>query len=726
MAVPPGQDGDHHAYCRLCEATCGLIATVKDGWIANIAPDRAHPVSEGHICIKGTRMADVTYDGDRVLRPLRRVGGPGEFIEVEWEDALADIADRLGSILAQHGADAAGCYVGNPASFATMHLAYALGFLKTLGGGKTFGALHVDTAAKNVGCEFVYGNPFRFTFPDLEECDFLIIIGGNPMVSHMSLITEPRAHRKLEEIAARGGVVVVDPRRTETARRFEHMPVLPDRDVWLLCGMVNTLFEEDLADTGLLEERVLGWRELGTALRAIPIDLCSARSGVPADDIRALARRFALARTAACYGRVGTNRGSFSTLANVLMEALNLLCGRFGEAGGWIIGDSPFGDALAKGIEPYGARRSRIGDLPLVMGFTPGNTLAAEILTPGEGQLRALFLDSGNPVVSYPRGDQLGEALDAIDLFVSLDLYMTESNRFADYILPTTTFLERADINDLWCANAPRPFLHYVDAVIPPRGEARVEFEIYDSLLERLGLPGVFAALGEGRPTHLEAADALLRMGPLGDGFGARPEGLSIERLARDHPSGLRYKQRADAALSWQLVSHPDGKPRLWNDVIAAEIDRLRRGAGDAAPGQLALFGRRRLKSMNSWMHNSERLTRNEKPTLLIHPDDARARAIADGDLVSVASAHNMLDVQAEISDEVMPGSVCYPHGWGHSGGWRHANALPGDNINMLASDDPMDQEQISGACFLDGIAVTVAPVPESRDSKRVAHQMSD
>lgn len=706
--LAPGQDGQHHTYCRLCEAVCGLVVTVRDGTIVRVAPDRAHPVSEGHLCVKGPRMVDITYDSGRVTRPLKRTGKPGEFTAVTWDEALDAIAARLRALIANHGGESIGAYMGNPASFATMHLAYAGGFLKALGGNKFFGPLHVDTAGKNLACELVYGNPFQFTFPDLEECDFLLMLGANPMVSHMSLISEPRAHRKLDAIAARGGVVVVDPRRTETAARFEHLPIRPDTDVWLLLGMLHTLFSENLVDADMLDARVQGWRELREAALRMNVEEAGSRSDIAPDAIRAVARRFAQARTGACYGRVGINRGRFTSLANVLIEALNLVTGRFGAVGGSVIGQSPFGNALAKGIEAYGVRRSRIGNLPLVMGFTPGGSLADEIVTPGEGQLRALFLDSGNPVLSFPRGDLLSQALERLELFVSLDLYITESNRYADYILPATTFFERADINDLWCSNAPRPFIHYVDAVIAPVGEARVEYEIYDALLQRLELPGIFSALGAGRPTHLQAADTLLRMGPFGDGCGARPDGLSIEMLRERHPSGLRYRERVDAAESWNMVSFPDRRPRLWGDVIAAEMERLCAQSHERKAGELRLFGRRHLKSMNSWMHNSERLLLGNVPTLLMHPEDARERGIVEGQRVRVENTLNSIDVTVEVTDDVIRGSVSYPHGWGHQGGWQRANGTQGAAVNLLASSNPADWEPVSGACLLDGVPVWV------------------
>lgn len=712
-AEQPGTDGPHRTYCRLCEAQCGLVAQVRDGVIIKVGPDRDHPVSEGHLCVKGPGMLSITYDPDRVLTPLKRVGGPGEFVAVSWDEALDDIAARLRPVMAQPGADI-GIYVGNPASFATLRAIYTAQFLKAIGGTKRFSSLHIDTGAKNIAQELLFGSAVDWTFPDLEDCDFLIIMGGNPMVSHMSLIAEPRALHKLAAVHERGAVVVVDPRRTETAKRFEHFPLRPDSDAWLLAAMLHHIFATGLESRAVLEARTSGWEELRAAVADITPERAAERCGTTPEAIRDLAERFALARTAACYGRVGTNRGRFSTLTNVLIESINVVTGRFGEPGGWISGVAPLAAAAATPpVHPrYGDMRSRIGDLPMVLAQTPGGAIAAEITTPGEGQMRALFLDSGNPVLSYPGGDALAEALEQLDLLVAIDLYVTESARHAHYILPSTTFFERDDFTDYWVRNATRPWVQYSPAVIPPVGEARQEHDIYNAILERLGLPPVMTPAddGSGLSPLMQATDAMLRAGVHGDHQGARPEGLSIATLARDHPSGVRVADRPDAAQSWDRVWTQDKRVQLWHPLVGAEMARLLAEA-EAPADRLSLFGRRKLGSLNSWMHNVDRLVRNEKPTLLIHPDDARMRGILDGQVVRITSAVGSVDVEAELSADVIAGSVNYPHGWGHKGGWQRANGLPGTNINLIASSRPEDWEQASGMVHVDGISVSVTAV---------------
>ncbi|KEQ51617.1 molybdopterin-containing oxidoreductase family protein [Sphingobium chlorophenolicum] len=712
QALATGADGSHFTYCRLCEAQCGLVAEVREGRIVKVGPDRAHPVSEGHLCVKGPGMVSITYDPDRVLTPLKRTGAPGEFVPVGWDEALTDITARLKTIVDRDGGGAVGVYAGNPASFATLHYGYASAFGRALGPAKIFNALHVDTGAKNLAQELLFGSPVHWTFPDLEECDFLILLGANPMVSHMSIISEPRALHKLQAIHERGGVVVVDPRRTETARRFEHVAVRPDSDAWLLAAMLNHIFAQGLEAREVLDGRTAGWTQLRDALRPITPEIAAERCGVAADAIRDLAERFVRARTSACYGRVGTNRGRYSTLTNILIESLNVVAGRFGVAGGWVTGLSPIANPDAPtSFPPYGAQRSRIGNFPLILSYTPGGTLADEITTPGEGQMKALFVDSGNPVHSYPEGDKTAAALEQLELLVSIDFYMTETSRHADYILPAMTFYEREDLTDLWVTNATRPWVQYTPPVIEPQGEARLEYDIYDEILERMGRPSLFAALGteeRPRPGLMQAVDAMFRMGAYGDKFGRNPEGLSVARLREEFPHGARVAERVDAAASWSRVRTEDGRARLWHDVTDAELQRLLAEAAQDDGDALYLFGRRKLGSLNSWMHNVERLVRSDKPTLLMHPDDARDRQIANGARVRIATPVATLEVEAEISDDVVRGSVNYPHGWGHQGGWRRATELPGANINLLASARPEDFEQVSGMAHLDGIRVTV------------------
>lgn len=714
--LKPGADGTHLTYCRLCEALCGLAVEVEDGRIKAIHPDREHPVSKGHVCVKGTRMDGVVHDPDRILTPMRRTGGPGEFEPVSWDEALDDICARLQRLHSEHGGSAIGLYMGNPASFSMNHYMRGVGLLGAMGSAQLYGPAHVDTMARNFASQMIYGTP-KFPMPDIENCDFFLMFGANPMVSKMSLLSAPRAMQKLDAIAERGRVVVVDPRKTETATRYDHVAVRPDTDVWLIAGMLKVIFDEGLFDADAIDMRVTGWAELRKAVCAMDLDAAEQRSGVPVEEITSLARGFAGARTAAAYGRLGTNRGRFPTLTTTLIDALNLITGRFGAVGGWGFGFYPLDPVEDdRPADPLELFRSRIGDFPVSGIFQVTGTLAAEITTPGEGQLKALLVDSGNPARAYPQGEDIQSAFEQLDLMVVMDFYVTETAQHADYILPTATFLERSDFPDLWLGTMLEPMLQFTEPVLPPLGEARTEYDIYDEIMKRMGLPDPFSVvLGmtdpDTRQSKYDFFDLMLRSGSHGDKFGANPDGLNLAKL-RDTPRGIFMPDALDMTKSWDFICHPDGKAVLWHEIIESEFARLAREPAPDADG-LKLFGRRKLKSLNSWLHNNKRLLGSDRATLLMHPADAGARALEDGQTVEIRSRQGAVQVELEISDSVIPGSVCYPHGWGHTGGWQHANQTPGININELTSSDPSDFEPVTGVCHLDGVPVEVGHVPD-------------
>lgn len=693
----PGEDGAHVTFCHICEAVCGMVAQVSDGRITKIGPDRYSPHSRGHICIKGPAMRDIVYDPDRLLQPMRRVGGPGEFEPVGWDEAFDDIALRLRAILDGPGSEAVAAYLGNPVFFNTLNWPVIFDFFTRMKIGKLFGPNSQDHVSRMRANELLYGDPLRMPLPDLAETDLLIIFGSNPLVSHGSMISAPRLREQLDAIAARGRIIVVDPRRTESAERYEHLSLRPDTDVWMLAAMVRTLFEEGLADLDYLEEHCVGWRSLRDALAPITPALAAERCGLPAEAIVALARDFATTERAVAYSRAGICRGRFSTLANVLLDALNMAGGKFCRPGG-----SMFGHALTTGSKLKGRppdRLSRVGGLPSVISFLPSVAMPGELTAAGEGQVRALFMVAGNPVNSAPGGAELERGLDGLDLFVACDLFINESNKYADYILPTVTFLERPGATTLTFGNMLAPFVQYVDAVLPAQGNVRREDEIFGALSRRL-----FGA--EDVPVGEDLLDHQIRVGAFGDALGQ--DGLTLDRLKRA-PHGILLESQSREERKRIGIKHADGKVHLWDDVVREELARL---DGFRDSGDLRLFGRRHLASINSWMHNVERLVRSQRPTLLIHPDDAATRGIATGDRVIVDNVYGAIEVEAELSDAVHPGSVCYPHGWGHDGGWRRANGAGGGNVNLLSPTDPAAVEQWSGASLLDGIDVRVAPAP--------------
>lgn len=720
---------EHHVtYCRICEALCGLIATVEDGRLQSLRPDPDHPLSRGRACPKGIAFTDIQNDPDRVLTPLRR-RADGTFEQVSWETALDAIATRLTRIVAEHGGGAVGQYFGNPIAFGYATGIWSGFFLTRLGGHHQYSSGSQDINSRFVASKLLYGAASQIPFPDLPRTDFLFMLGANPLVSHGSAVRTPRIKDDLAGIVRRGGrVVVVDPRRTETARAYEHLPVRPDSDAWLLLSMLNVVFDEDLADLRALREQVTGWQSLREIARAHPPEDTAARTGVAPGVLRTLTRDFATARRAVAYGRTGACLGRHGTLVSFLLDALSIVTGNLDRAGGMLFsrGVIPL-EAMGEkaGKMSYATAHSRVGGLPEVLSTYPAALMAEEILRPGPGQMRALFVTAGNPVLTVPNGPMLEKALGELDLLVSLDLYVNETNRHADYVLPATTFLERYDVPYSFANCSPTVFIQGAEPVLQPYGQARNEWEVFDDLARRMRLSlfatgplqrfnGVLSWLdrrGVGRLTPRRMVELLMRVGPYGDRFGLRRNGINPQRL-RAHPHGIVLAEHAEVALRAEAVRHHDALVDLAPREILDEATRL----GDLHPVDpefpLLAIGMREMRSQNSWMHNSPTLMKGDRRhRARIHPADAAAAAVTDAAQVRITSAHGAIETDVLITDEVGQGTVAIPHGWGHRGGWQLANRSGGANVNELTSNQAGDLERLAGMSVLNGVAVRIEPV---------------
>ncbi|OBG88793.1 formate dehydrogenase [Mycobacterium sp. E802] len=718
----------HVTYCRICEPMCGIIATVENGRLESIRPDPDNPLSRGRACPRGIAFSEVQNDPDRVLYPLRR-RSDGAFEQVDWDTALDDIAARLQRVLGQHGGGAIGQYFGNPTAFG-----YATGlwsglFLARLGSHHQYSSSSQDINSRLVASKFLYGAASQIPFPDLLRTDFLFMLGANPLVSHGSLLRAPRIKDDLSAIKKRGGrVVVVDPRRTETARAHEHLAVRPDSDSWLLLSMLHVIFGENLADESALAAQTDGCDDLRRIAERFPPEATQERTGVDPTVLRSLARDFAAAPTAATYGRTGACLGRHGTLVSFLLDALAIVTGNL---------DRPGGLLFAKGVVPleelgertgkltYNQARSRIGDMPEVISTFPAAVMADEIRTPGEGQLRALFVTAGNPVLTVPNGPDLEAAFAELDLFVALDLYVNETNKHADYILPSTTFLEREDVPFGFAACAPTVFMQTTAAVLEPYGEARNEWEVFADLARRMKLAifatgplerlnGVMSWLdrrGIMRLTPRKMIDLLIRVGPYGDRFGLRRGGLNPRKL-RENPHGIVLAEHAPTGILAETVCHPGGRVMLDVPEINQEIGRLGANHPDDPNYPLMAIGMREMRSQNSWMHNSPTLMKGDRRhQARINPEDAAAAGVTDGGRVRISSSDGSIETDVVLTEDVNAGTLAIPHGWGHRGGWQLANRLSGANVNELASSRSADLERLAGMSVLNGIAVRIDAV---------------
>jgi anaerobic selenocysteine-containing dehydrogenase len=730
-------------YCRICEPLCGMVATVEDGRLVRLRPDRDHPLSRGFACPKGIAFTEVQNDPDRVLHPQRR-RPDGTFERVGWDVALDDIAARLRRIHGEDGGDAIGWYFGNPSAFSAGHALAVPAFMLALGSPHVYSAGSQDVNNRFVASELLYGSPLVVPVPDVERAELVVLVGANPVVSHGSVLSAPRLKEQLHGVVDRGGrVLVLDPRRTETAQAFEWLPVTPDGDAHLLLSLLHVLFEEGLADTAAIARQARDGEALRDLARPFAPEATVEHHGVPAGEVRALARALATTERAAVYGRTGTCLGRSGTLTTFLLDAVNLVAGCLDREGGAMFGTLGVPGERALGrlagrVLPvmHDRRRSRVGNLPQVLGTSPASVMAKEITTPGPGRLRALFVSAGNPVLSVPDGDELEAALGALDLLVSIDLYVNETNAHADYVLPATTMYERDDFPLAFQTFHTTPFRQATTAVVPPAGEAREEWRVVGELAARLWRERpAFAALAAGRRAlgplagrmHLPnlVADGLVRLAEGGDRFGLRRGGLSRRRLLREHPHGTVLADRLRAGVLRAVVWHRDRRVHLAPPAIRAEVARLATRRPDP-DHPLLLIGMRELRSENSWLHNSPLLLRGgRRHAARLHPDDAAERGIEDGAPVRLSTRHGAIELPALLTDGLARGVVAVPHGWGHkgTGRWRRANAAgagredapegrPGGvNVNLLMSSDPADLEPLAGMAHLNGVPVQAAAV---------------
>lgn len=709
-------------FCRICEAECGLIATVADGRVVDVRADHDNPHSMGFMCTKPKAMIQITDDPDRLTQPLRRVGGPGEFEPVTWDEALTDITARLTSITRLHGKASFATYSGNPGALDNCGSAMLDGLRTAIGSKWSYGAGGDDSASYTAALWHQFGAATLFLRPDVWRTDFFLVLGANPWISKGSVISEPQLRRAMQGVVERGGrVVVVDPRRTETARQFEHVPIRPGTDAWLLLGLLNVVIQEGLIDTAFCAAHVDGLARLTLLAKQFDLDRCAAETGIPVEVIRDIGRSFGRARAAAGYGRFGLCTQRFRTLNNLLLNALNVVTGNVNKPGGVMFGNGAVDFqrlARAMGASEHGAVRSRTLGLPMSIGWLPSQSLWRDITEPGPDRIRSLIMHGANPVLSSGAGGhRLAHALEQLDLFVSLDLYMNETNKHAHYLLPGTTFYERADVPILALELELRPTLYASDRVAQPRVGVREEWEVLNEIAKRMGLGGAYSV----KPLRVLAKlgvtvhpktllDAAIRTGPHGDWFGLR-RGWSVAKLRAKAPHGVKLADHlAPYPDLGKVLRTPNGRIRLVPDELLGEVDRMLAHRPDEAFPMRAI-GLRELKSHNSWMHNAPRLTADDRvPAVLVHPNDAARIGLeaAKGQHVRIESATGSNVMAARITDEMTEGVVAVPHGWGHAGGWRRANAAGGSSANELSSADPEDIERLAGMSILSGIPVRI------------------
>jgi anaerobic selenocysteine-containing dehydrogenase len=721
----------HIHTCPFCEATCGLRIETEGDQVLSVRGDEQDVFSRGFLCPKAHGMKALHEDPDRLRHPLVR--RDGELREASWAEAWQAVEDGLAPLLEQHGRNAVAVYLGNPSAHNLSANVYGPVFLKALGSQNVYTASTVDQMPKQVSAGLMFGGGLSVPVPDLDRCEHLLVLGANPLVSNGSLMTSPNARGRIRAIRERGGkVVVVDPRRSRTAEEAdEHHAIIPGTDAHLLFGILHTLFDEGLADAGDVAQHCEGLDEVERLAAGFPPERVAAHCGIEAAEIRRMAREMAAAPRAACYGRIGTCTQEFGTLASWLIDVVNVLTGNLDRAGGAMFTRAAAGQrnssgkpGVGKGIK-LGRWKSRVRGLPEAFGELPVVCLAEEIETPGEGQVRALVTVAGNPAVSTPHSERLDRALDQLDFMLSLDIYVNETTRHADVILPGPSPLARSHYDLALYQLAVRNVANYSPPAMEPEGDLEPEWRqllrltaivtgqgadadldalddfVIDTLIQRAGLdPAELRPELDKRRGPDRALDLLLRTGPYAltlDQLEASPHGIDLGPLEPRIPDVLRT---------------PSGKIELAPAPITADVERLRASLERSRNGHLVLIGRRQLRSNNSWMHNLPPLVKGkDRCTMHVNPADADRLGLIDGARARLTSTTGSIEAPVEVTDTIRAGVVSIPHGWGHDApGVRLevARDHAGVNSNVLADTALIDP--LSGNAVLNGIPVEIQP----------------
>lgn len=715
-------------YCRICEAHCGLTVEVDEETqrIGAVRPDRDHPVSKGYCCVKGLGSGAMHDDEERLNYPMKRVGS--RFERISWDQALSEIGAKVRELRKDVGPRSIALYTGNPTYFSFQNILMSAGFIEALHSPNLFASHSVDNNNKLHVATAMYGRSMVHPVPDFEHTEFLMCMGSNPVVSQMSMVQLPNALATLQAIEARGGrVVIVDPRRTETAARVgEHVSIQPKTDAYLLMAMLHVIVHEDGIDLAPARAVADGVGELvAAAVRWTP-ERAATVTGIDAATIRELARAYRDADGGALYMSTGVNMGPFGSIAYWVLQGLNLITGNIDRRGGLLVPRGPF-DTLRLagwlGLGGFNEHRTLRGDWHQVAGCFPVAALPGEIDNDDPRRIRALFVSAGNPVHSMPNGNELAKAFEKLSLLVCIDIYRNETSAHADYLLPATDMLERSDYPASHAMLQVTPHVQYTRAMVAPKYERREEWRIFSDLAVACGakpwgklgnvLPRLNRLLArlpgrkEVTPDHL--LSLMMRWGGK----------VTLEQLERE-PAGVMLPPNEPGSFLGRRVPTKNGKVQLALDDVLADLPRLNAEADRlrARPGRLVLIGQRDRRSHNSWMHHSPHIKQPAGNWVVIHPDDAFERSIADGDQVEVGSDQSVIQLRARVSDEMRPGVIAVPHGWGHEGAPEgRAHSLPGGNINEVIPGGVEHVERVSGMAIMMGHEVRVRAVQTRSDA---------
>jgi formate dehydrogenase len=714
-------------FCRICEALCGLEVTVEGDQVVDIKPDDDHVATRGYGCLKGLKQHKMYNTPDRLLHPLQRIDG--ELRKVTWDDALSSIGGKVRELIDQHGPDSVAMYVGTAAGFGVLHPIFAQGFMQGVGSTSMFASATQDCANKFAVAHHVYGFPFTQPFPDLENLECLIIVGANPAISKWSFLQVSNPIRRLKEVQARGAkIYVVDPRRTETAKvAGEHVFIRPNTDVFFYLSFLNELLATTELDRDHVDQYMTGLDEVCRVAEAWPPERTAEVTQIPAEKLRELVRAYTEADGAALYCSTGVNMGTNGSLAFWLQECINAISGNLDRKGGTLVSTgvidfAAFGKKTGVLLQQ---NESRIGKFKSVNDALPGGILADEILTPGDRQIKALFVTGGNPLITMANSERLRDAFQELELLVVLDIQPSETASVATHVLPCTSPFQRPDlpfIFPLMLGLQSKPYLQATRAVVPPQGEQRDEATIYVDIAKASGVNLWGSAIAQKTMELAKGLHSIRR----GDKQPSVPQELllsgllratkqgSFKKLLKDKHGRLRPAHDPGSFLGNRVI-HDDGKVHLAPEALLEQTKKLETDfeLERANRHKLKLITKRAITTHNSWTHNIEDFVSGERSTnhLYMHPDDAARAGIEDGSLADVSSETNTVRVPVKLLSDLMPGTVALPHGWGHQDSKMSVAAkTTGVNVNLLAADGPEKLERVSGMAHLTGILVDVRP----------------
>ncbi|MGV6851913.1 MAG: molybdopterin oxidoreductase family protein [bacterium] len=721
MRVSQAQKQVIYRACNICEAICGLEITLENNTIVKIKGDQDDPLSKGHICPKAIALKDIYNDPDRLKVPIKRQADGWQ--EISWKQAYQEVVAHLQAIQKQYGNDAVAVYQGNPSVHNLEAMLFAPSLVRALKTKNRFSATSVDQLPDQLASYLMFGHGLFIPLPDLDHTDFLLIIGANPVVSNGSMMTAPGIPRRLKAIRKRGGkVYVVDPRRTETSQLAdEHIFIRPGTDALMLLSMLHIIFKQSKQRLDHLEEFCEGLTVVESLVEPYPAEKTAAITGIPAAQLEQLVDTFCASEKACCYGRIGVSTHEFGSLAHYLINVLNIVTGQLDKVGGTMFAQPAFdflASARKKPKKSFANNFTRVRKLPDFNGEFPVASLAEEILTPGEGQIKALLISSGNPVSSTPNSQNLDQALDQLEYIVSIDFYLNETSRKANIILPPPYALERPHYDLVFHALAIRNTSRYSQAIFSPPKQQQSDADIFIELTGRMQGAGLINSLA----TRLKKwfvksigieriIDHHLKKGPYASShqlslkkINQNPHGIDLGAMKPCLPQRLFTENKTiNLAPDKIIVDAKRLEAHFFDDQIKPENSDF----------DLLLIGRRNPRSNNSWLHNSYRLVKGKKRCLaFMHPQDARQRKLDEGELVRVKSRAGQIEIEVHITEDIMQGVVSVPHGWGHDMKGVKLNIATqhaGVNINRLTDELLIDQ--VSGNAALNGVPIAVEKI---------------